>query len=75
MCSKGLISYYPVDADIAHYCIHGLGENQRDSVLITKFTMGVWHWKSHWKVQPHWIVNASEGYKGLQGIITLKFVC
>ncbi len=27
--------------------------------------MRIWHWKSHWKFQPHW--------KALQKIITLKF--
>ncbi len=47
-------------------------------LVISVYTMRIWHWKSIWKVQPHW--NTTEKiYKryhtNIIAFITLKFVC
>ncbi len=35
-------------------------------------TIGIWHWKSHWKFQPHWKKHTETTLKALKKIITLK---
>ena len=48
-----------------------------------QITMRIWHWKSHWKVQPHWnnsetplkIFTKINHTEIIIFLITLKFVC
>ncbi len=42
----------------------------------------IWHWKSHWKVQPHWKTTETtlksftkDNYTEIFSLITLKYVC
>ncbi len=46
-------------------------------------TMRIWHWKSHWKLQPHWKTTETtlkkkftkDNHTVIFSLITLKFVC
>ena len=45
-------------------------------------TMRIWHWKSHWNVQPHWKTTETtlksftkDNHTEIFSLITLKFVC
>ena len=48
----------------------------------TGITTRIWHWKSHWKVQPHWKTAETslnsftyDNHTEIRSLITLKYFC